>query len=129
MPIYDAPNRIPALLAIPRSEIEASDTTATIEKLRSLSNSRENVHAHAQNVFVTFSGYDDDPRELHEIRDVHLFFKKISMEWPYWAHFIYPEPDLVRILVLLSMDAERVFDTPGSVWMSVDLDDVDDVFT
>ena len=119
--------RMPVLVSISRAEVERGDITGPLEALRTLSGSSANVRNSAQSLLVAFNGYDDDPRELSEIPEVRLFFRRISVDWSYWAHFIYPDPDMVRILVLLAIDSEHTMGFADRVCVSVDLDDVDDV--
>ncbi|MCD9046779.1 hypothetical protein [Luteimonas sp. MHLX1A] len=119
--------RTHGFFTIHRHDVEARAVDAVVRRLRSLSDDAALVRDLAQSCAFEFAGYSADPRELHEIPEVRAFFGAVTTQWPYWAHFLVPEPSLVRVFVLMGADGSRYKEALGTVWVSADAESVNGV--
>jgi hypothetical protein len=53
-----------------------------------------------------FNGYDADPRALPLIPECVRFFRSVDSHWSYWLHFLLPDPEVLRLAVLLIVDVQ-----------------------
>lgn len=95
-----------AIVLITRQEIEASNIASTVERLAMLSNTANHVQHFAGRVAIHVTGYDDDPRPLVLIPECVGFFRAVNAQWNYWLHFLVPDADLLKLIVLLLIDVE-----------------------
>jgi hypothetical protein len=96
-------------LVFDREEMANPRIGRSVEDLMYLSNSRAHCLTFANSVFYVFAGYDDDPRELHDIPEVRHFLSLLHARWPCWLHFFAPIPDLwSTFLLCLIPTADRV---------------------
>ena len=58
----------PVILMFSRREVEAGDPSASVERLNSLFNTRDAIWRYRGQVALTVDGYNDDPRELTNLR-------------------------------------------------------------
>lgn len=58
-----------AIIGVETNKQSPSDVARMLRRAKSISNKRQ------QAIFFTISGYDDDPRELHDIEEVRLWAK------------------------------------------------------
>lgn len=70
-----------------RKQVEAGDTSEIVPILHSLLQP-ETAKKFFERVDLSFSGYDQDPRELHEIVEVRDFVLKLDEQFPYWCYFL-----------------------------------------
>lgn len=112
---------------IARSDVDSGSVRGVVRRLHMLSDDPRLVQNLAQSTIISFSGYSGDRRPLHEIPAVRDFFLRISVYWPYWAHFVYLDRELVRMLALLGADITRYRSTSDPAWQSVGLNDLADV--
>ncbi len=54
----------------------------------------------AGGVFFAFNGLERDPRQVHNIPECRTVLRGLHARWPYWMHFLAPEPDLWSVLIL-----------------------------
>lgn len=71
-----------------RALVEAGLIGDALDRLLSLSDSFEFTNKFASNMTIIFEGYDNDPRELHQIPECRHFFGQLTEKWPYWFHFM-----------------------------------------
>lgn len=95
---------------IDRVDIEAGNETNFLSFLSDISSSREVSVGLRGRVEFCVHGYDDDPRELHEIPEVVAFLKKIDNSWSYWMLFQFPQGHWLRMLALCLAGGKRVSD-------------------
>lgn len=101
-----------AVVLITRQEVEATNVTSMVERLTMLSDAAKYVQHFAGRVAIHVSGYDDDPRPLVLIPDCVSFFRAVNAQWQYWLHFLVPDADLLKLIVLLLIDV-RVHEVRG----------------
>lgn len=54
----------------------------------------------AGRTFFAFNGLERDPRQVHTIPECRDVLRGLHDRWPYWMHFLAPEPDLWAVLLL-----------------------------
>ena len=89
-----------------RTEVEAGLVGSAVERLMLFSDDARQVRRFAGRVVLVFGGYDQDPRPLVLIPECVRFFRGIDEHWSYWLHFLVPEPELIRLALLLRLDVE-----------------------
>lgn len=95
-----------AVVLITRQEVEASNIASTVERLTMLSDAAKYVQHFAGRVAIHVSGYDDDPRPLVLVPECMSFFRAVNVQWKYWLHFLVPDADLIKLIVLLLVDVQ-----------------------
>jgi len=93
-----------AVVVFTREEIERGHVGSAIERLMLFSDDADHVRRFAGRVVLLFGGYDDDPRPLPGIAECVRFFRTVDQHWSYWLHFLIPDQDVLRLIVLLSVD-------------------------
>jgi hypothetical protein len=78
----------PIVVVVSRNEVEARDTSSVISVLKSCLASPERTRSLFGKLDVTFHGYDQDKRELHEIPEVREYVYLLDQEFPYWLFFL-----------------------------------------
>lgn len=73
------------VLGISRKEIEAFDHINVLNFLEGVK-MKARKYEGKFNILVT--GFDDDPRELHEIEEVRRYFDFLDRCFPYWFYFL-----------------------------------------
>lgn len=94
-----------------RKEVEKGLIGDALDRLRLISDDREKFCRFENSVVFIFGGYDQDPREVHEIPEVVHFFRTLTDQWPYWLHFIQrdiKEHDNLALVLRLLNDCEKV---------------------
>lgn len=82
---------------------------------------RQLVHG----VFFSFDGWEDDPREVMFIPECRQYLQELNAQWPYWLHFLAPQPELWSVLLLcLANPVQLASDRSGSAKMTVDISEV-----
>ena len=75
-------------VVVAREDVEANDTTETLQSLWSVFRDRETVRKFQGRVEMGFHGYDADPREVFEIPEIRRFCRKLDKSFPYWFYFL-----------------------------------------
>lgn len=103
------------ILGIHREQIDAFDLESSLRFLRTLVPLRDPKYAWSWKgtLSVTFSGYDDDPRELFEIPEVRLYLHALDQEWPFWFFFL--TPPSIRLVGMCLTSAMSV--APGKAFL------------
>lgn len=84
-----------------REDVEGGSEAAVLERLEHLSVNAACVVRFAMRVRFEFGGYEEDPREPHEIPSCINFVRRINAHWPYWLHFAVKRLDHIEPLLLL----------------------------
>ncbi len=79
----------PILFVVERDEVEAGDTSRTAQFLQSFLATNASSRANFQNLDISFSGYDEDTRDLRHIPEVRAFVEKLDADFPYWLYFMH----------------------------------------
>lgn len=95
-----------AVIVFTRAEIEAGRVGSAVERLLLFSDDSAQVRRFAGRVVLMFNGYDADPRALPQIPECVRFFRNVDSQWSYWLHFLLPDPEVLRLAVLLIVDAQ-----------------------
>lgn len=113
-------------LVFSRQEVEGLRVGRAVDDLMRLSEDMRLCRQLQHGLFVTFDGWDTDPREVHQIPQCREYLTAVHRQWPYWLHFLAPMPDMwaVMLLSLASSTAPAGMDglKAGS---SVDMGEVD----
>ncbi len=72
-------------------------------------------------VFV-IEGWDDDPREIHDIPEIRRFYRAFHEAWPYWLYFCNLDTDILRAMVMCCMDAIASLKVDGQSQVGVECD-------
>lgn len=103
----DIPEDVDALvLEISREEVVALRVGRAVSDLMALSDDERLRRQLAHGVFFTFSGWDNDPREVHAIPQCRRYLAALHEQWPYWLHFLAPTPDMWGVLLLCLVECE-----------------------
>lgn len=57
-------------------------------------------------VFFSFEGWDADPRPVHQIPECRRYFAALHQQFPYWMHFLLPEPRMWSVVLTLLVRAD-----------------------
>lgn len=68
--------------------------------LQQLSDHPARVEQLTGSVLFAFNGLERDPRQVHTIPECRDVLRSLHERWPYWMHFLAPEPDLWTVLLL-----------------------------
>lgn len=93
-----------AVIVFTRAEVESGHVGSATERLMLFSDDTQHVRRFAGRVVLLFSGYESDPRPLPGIPECVWFFRGVDAQWSYWLHFLVPDPEVLRLPVLLSVD-------------------------
>jgi hypothetical protein len=85
--LLSEPRPDPVFVIFDREDIEKNDHKAALQALKLMAASPQTVREYARRLVVSFSGYDNDPREIWSIPSVRLFVHGLSSAFPYWFHF------------------------------------------
>lgn len=95
-----------AVIAFTRAEVEASSVASAVERLLLFSDRGNYVRQFAGRVVLMFSGYDHDPRALPEVPECVRFIRDDDKHWSYWLHFLAPDPEVLRLPLMLRVDVQ-----------------------
>lgn len=90
-------------IVVSRQEVEACASGRVVAALMALMDSPERVRQFKDALWISFDGYDADPRELWEVPEVVRYFAAVHASWPHWCHFLTKDPagfSLVLTLLL-----------------------------
>lgn len=84
---------------IDRIDIEEDNIDITLDFLNHLISSREHALRYMGRFEIMIHGYDDDPRELHEIPEVLGYLKKLNESYPYWLFIQHEDGLWLKVLM------------------------------
>ena len=87
-------------LVFSREEVEGLRVGRAVDDLLRLSDDMRLCRQLQHGLFVTFDGWGDDPREVHQIAQCSDYLAAVHRQWPYWLHFLAPSPDMWAVLLL-----------------------------
>jgi hypothetical protein len=96
------------IIEVARHEVESRLTGSLVERLLALTDRLDFVNRFEDAMTFVVTGYEMDPRELHQIPEVVTFFRAVHAQWPYWGHFLEKEGDALAVLFGLLCDMEYV---------------------
>ena len=85
---------------IDRRDVERVDVSPTLAILSQLLRDRETVIKFRGGLDIGFAGYDEDPREVHEIEEVRIFLRALDSKFPFWFYFINLYGDTLVVILL-----------------------------
>ena len=88
----------PVIMMISRRQVESADLASVLEPLRMFTATREDAWQYRGQMSLVVEGYDSDPRELVEIREVRALLSRLVEKWPYWAYFLNQLDQSIQIL-------------------------------
>lgn len=109
-------NETPALVlfSVRREVIESGNIASVLERLHILTDSPRNVSLYKEAMVLSAEGYDDDPRELWEVKEVKDFFKQLVAEWPHWFWFLARNAGMVAMFLNLLCETQTTRTPMGS---------------
>ena len=84
---------------IPREDIEEGNIDELEAFFLYLTFSREIALLYMQKVEFAIDGYNDDPRELYEIKEVVNYLGKLNKVFPYWLFYQLPQGKWLDVLM------------------------------
>jgi hypothetical protein len=97
-----SPADLPSTRGCTGEDVEAGDTSSTIEFLKTLIVSPVAARTHFQNIDISFDGFNDDSREVFQIGPIRVFVTELNKKFPYWLYFMNPAcPGLYAIAMCL----------------------------
>ncbi len=94
------------LMTVTREEIESFDHR---NQLSFLEMAKENAKDYKAKINLLITGYDEDERELWEIKDVRDYFDFLDRCFPYWFYFLcLPPLGAFQVLVTLVVPIEEI---------------------
>lgn len=87
----------PVVLLISRREIESGDVRSVIDRLLTLFRDPQSIWRYRGQLTLVIDGYNHDPRELVDIREVRSFLQGFDRHWPYWAFFFNQVDDSIKL--------------------------------
>ena len=112
-------------LVFSREETQALRVGRSVDDLMLLTDDdrlrRQLVHG----VFFSFDGWEADPREVMFIPECRDYLRQLHAQWPYWLHFLSPQPEMWSVLLLcLANPVQLASGGAGSTKVSVDSGEV-----
>lgn len=115
------------VLVIDREEVERLQVGRAVDDLMTLSESPQLRRQLAHGVLFTFSGWDEDPREVTDIPECRAYMQALHAHWRYWLHFLAPLPDIWAILLLCLVDGKPEPQPDGRLAKRIDPEQVQQV--
>ena len=78
----------PIIFTVERDEVEICDTSRVEEFFNYFMTSKERARTQFQNLSISISGYDNDPRPLYQIKEVRNFVFKLNEKFSCWLYFM-----------------------------------------
>jgi hypothetical protein len=94
----------PGLVAVhvSREDVERGDIEGTLGMLATFF-TREGMMSYRQQLTLSVSGYDHDPRELYDVPEFCRFIRALDAKWPYWAFFFRTRRPTTLPTILLAL--------------------------
>ena len=89
-------------------ELRSGAVGRGVDDLMVLSDSPHLSRQLAHGVSLWFDGYGQDSREIPMISEVRLYIQALHAQWPYWMHFLSPNPDMWALLMLSLMQSTQM---------------------
>ncbi len=110
-------------LVFSRPEVVQAGVGRAVDDLMALIEDDRLRRQLAHGVVFIFEGWDNDPRPLHQIPECRRYFAALHALFPYWLHFLVPDPQMWAVLLTLLMDADTQGVQPGTADARVSMDE------
>ena len=108
----------PVIIMISRRQVEENDMASVLSQLKILLARREDCWLYRGQASLVVDGYEDDPRELVDIKEVREFLRAFATQWHYWGFFFNQVDD--SIILLGSCVCGASYPGGGAVEMDVE---------
>jgi hypothetical protein len=78
----------PVILVVSRQEVEAREISGLLDLLKTCIASTDSMRMYFEKLDISFHGYEDDTRELHDIPEVREYVQLLDDKFPYWLFFL-----------------------------------------
>ena len=85
-------------VVVSRQEVESLDISSALNVLRSFLYDAETGRMFQGRVAISFHGYDRDPRELYQVREVRQYLASLDSQFPYWLYFLSTDNDALKLI-------------------------------
>lgn len=94
-------------IVLPREFIERGDVKPFLVTLETMVESPESVRRFRDRLFIVITGYDSDPRQWHQVREIRDFLTKLDEEFPYLFWFLNRSEPSFLVTLLLSVVEDK----------------------
>ena len=91
----------PRHFTITRKEVLGGRVGPVVQRLMDLTDTPLACAQQTSRLKLSFVGYQQEKQELGQVRSIAEFFQKVNAQWPYWMHFLDPQPDDIATLLSL----------------------------
>lgn len=85
-------------------QVASCELDSIVASLERLSKNPEVALKLKGSMFLSFSGWDDDRREIYDIPEIVQFFRALTERWPHWFYFLEAEQDSIKNSLFLLSD-------------------------
>ena len=110
---------------ITRTDIASGRVGPVVDQLMQLSDSPQGVERWKDKLIIGIEKSPADVRDASEIAEVVHYFRQVTVQWPFWAHFAEKECGTIGAVLRLLIGTERIRKDDGSE--AVTLTDADEV--
>ncbi|MCU1136992.1 hypothetical protein [Stenotrophomonas maltophilia] len=89
-----------------REQVIKGELDHIVESLELLSGNSEVARNLMGSMFLSFGGWESDPREIYDIPEVVQFFRALTERWPYWFYFLEAVQDSAKNSLFLLLDVK-----------------------
>jgi hypothetical protein len=105
---FDLDNVGDIILDVSRKQVEDCDIDDLLKSLSVYLKNKENVIKGREKTAISFSGYDDDPRELYEIPEVRKYVSALDAAFPYLFYFCSLSYPTLRVFAMCTCKVTKV---------------------
>lgn len=107
-------------IVVDRKDVEDGNVEPTLKALRHLLLDAMTVRKFCGRVDLFFHGYNDDPKELHQVPEVRNFMVRLDEKFPFWFVFINLRQDTLIVIHLClcqyAVREDKRFDIDPESW-------------
>ena len=96
------------ILEVSRKQAENCNIDDQLNTLSFFLKDREYVIKGRGKIAISFSGYDDDPRELYEIPEVRKYVSALDTAFPYLFYFCFLSYPTIRVFTMCTCKVKKV---------------------
>lgn len=89
------------------SELRVGAVGRGADSLMCLSDSHDTTQRYAHGVSLSFRGYENGSLPIPMVTEVRCYLQALHAHWPYWLHFLRPDPLEWSVLLLSLMKSTR----------------------
>lgn len=105
---FDFDNFGDIIFDVSRKQAEDCDIDDNLKNLTFFLKNRENVVKGRGKTAISFSGYDNDPRELYEIPEVRKYISTLDNAFPYLFYFCSLSYPTLRVFAMCTCKVTKV---------------------